>query len=110
MIEASKKESIRNPKIHSKAVRFGIFTGFTIIFLGVMFLSFQAYMKDRIFPFVKVQDVSVGGLKSADALAKLETYYPSSKSLIFTLNGEKKDIPADKIDAKIDLSTAVTQA
>lgn len=94
----------------SKALRVGIICGSIVAIIGFGLLGFTQVYANKIYPFISVQNVSVGGLTKVKAVEKLTSVYPDSRDITFTTSDKTIMGSAHDISYSINYRSAIDTA
>lgn len=94
----------------SQALRVGIICGSIVAIIGFGLLGFTQVYANKIYPFILVQNVSVGGLTKVQAVEKLRTVYSDTRDVTFTTPDKPIIGSARDLGYTINYATAVQTA
>jgi len=99
--------------IHShktKAFRVGVVCGLTVAGIGFGIFGFTKVYATKIYPFISIQGVSVGGLTKVQAVEKIKSVYPDSRDVTFSASDKPIIGSAHDLGYTINYTTAVNTA
>lgn len=95
--------------VHKKAIRFGIGLGTSVGILGVLLYGVLFYYHDKIYPYVVIRDVYVGGMRVEQAEQAVLNAYSGQMVVLKVLDREYKALP-EKLGVHIQATKAVEEA
>ena len=104
---------MNSKRMHShttKALRIGIVCGVVVAGVGLGLLGFVEIYAQKIYPFISIQGVSVGGLTREQAVVALKGSYPDTRTVAFITADTSITATAYDLAYTIDYTTAVDNA